>query len=157
MNELSRLTSLCLLALATTMAAALAAEQDDGIGDPELAGAASVEPGAWRTKLQQVFDPATRTLSRRMYTIWDAEPSRDLDFIWKPDRLSDERPGRINGSGHLIWRIKGKPAYDPSSVFAEYRGTCARAGSRDGASTSPAPVSITTASGRPAAWTAAAR
>ena len=123
MNELSRLTSLCLLALATTMAAALAAERNDGVGDPELAGAASVEPGAWRTKIQQVFDPATRTLSRRMYTIWDAEPSRDLDFIWTPDRLSDERPGRINGSGHLIWRIKGKPAYDPSSVFAEYRGT----------------------------------
>ena len=156
MNELSRLTSLCLLALATTMAAALAAEQNDGIGDPELAGAASVDR-AWRTKIQQVFDPATRTLSRRMYTIWDAEPSRDLDFIWTPDRPSDERPGRINGSGHLIWRIKGKPAYDLSSVFAEHRGTVREGRIEGGASTSPAPVSITTASGRPAAWTATAR
>jgi hypothetical protein len=100
---------------------ALAAESD-AARDPDIAGPAWPEQGAWRTRIQQVFDPATRTLSRRMYTIWDPEPSRDLDFAWTPDRLAADKPGRISGTGHLTWRIRGRPGYDQSSVFAQYRG-----------------------------------
>jgi hypothetical protein len=92
------------------------------IRDPAVAGPSASGPGAWLTRIQQVFDPATRTLSRRVYTIWDPEPSRDLDFVWTPDHPSSDKPGLINGTGHLVWRIKGKPSYDQSSVFAQYRG-----------------------------------
>jgi hypothetical protein len=102
--------------------------------DPEVAGPASGERGAWRTKVQQVFDPSTRTLSRRVYTIWDLDPSRDLDFDWTPDRPAADKAGRISGTGHLVWRIKGKPTYDRTSVFATYSGTI-RNGRLDGRGT----------------------
>src|SRR5712671_6537132 len=49
----------------------LAAGRDEAVADPEIAGPARVEPGAWRSKVQQKFDPQTRTLSRQLYTIWD--------------------------------------------------------------------------------------
>jgi hypothetical protein len=70
-----------------------------------------------------VFDPANRTLLRRTYTIWDPEPSRDLDFVWMPDNPGAKRAGKINGNGHLIWHIKDKPTYDRSAVVAEYSST----------------------------------
>jgi hypothetical protein len=136
-NGLGRLVSISGFAFATAFApspAVLGAEGSQPTGDPEVAGPASAEQGAWRTKIQQIFDPATRTLSRRMYTIWDAGPSRDLDFVWTPDRPSADKPGRISGTGHLVWRIKGKPTYDRSSIFAAYRGTI-RNGRIDGRGT----------------------
>ncbi len=57
-----------------------------------------------------------------MYTVWDPMPSRELDFVWVPKSVRDDKEGKINGVGHLIWRLQGKPAYDHGSVFAEYRG-----------------------------------
>ena len=87
-----------------------------------LAGRLPSEPGAWRSKTQQVFDPVARTLVRRSYTIWDPEPSRNSDFAWVPDVVEGERDGPVNGAGRLIWRIRGKPAYDPDAVFAEFQG-----------------------------------
>ncbi len=90
--------------------------------DPPVSGPAWTESGQWRRKIQQVFDARTRTLMRRAYEVWDPEPSRDLDFVWTPDRPDTDRPGPINGSGHLVWRVKGLPSYDRESVFAEYRG-----------------------------------
>jgi hypothetical protein len=91
--------------------------------DSEIAGPTQDEHGAWRSKVQQVFDPATRTLSRRLYVVWDLVPTRDLVFSWSPDRPSVDKPGKINGTGRLTWRVKGKPAYDRSAVVAEYRGS----------------------------------
>jgi len=126
MNGIGRLVSRSAIALAIILAAgpsALTAGRDDTVVDPEIAGPPRAEAGAWRSKVQQVFDPQTQTLSRRMYTIWDAEPSRDLDFIWTPDRPQADKEGRINGSGLLLWRIKGKPTYDPAAIVAQYRGT----------------------------------
>lgn len=93
------------------------------IVDAPISGPAWTETGAWRSKIQQVFDARTRTLTRRFYEVWDPEPSRDLDFVWTPERPETDRPGRINGSGHLVWRLKELPSYDRESVFAEYRGT----------------------------------
>lgn len=102
--------------------AALATGDERAIVDPAVSGPAWIEPGQWRSKVQQVFDPATRTLTRRVYEVWDPEPSRGLDFDWTPDRIGADRSRRINGSGRLVWRIKGLPTYDQGSVFAEYRG-----------------------------------
>jgi hypothetical protein len=115
---------LALLALAAMLATpgSIVAAAGQETREPEIAGPLPGERGAWRTRIQTVFDPATRKLSRRLYTVWDADPARDLDFTWLPDDSGAGRPGRINGTGLLIWRIRGKPAYDRSSIFAEYRG-----------------------------------
>ncbi len=102
--------------------ASLGANPEGAVFDPPIAGPPSVETGIWRTKVQTVFDPATRTLVRRMYVVLDPFPSRDLDFVWIPDSFAADKEGKVEGSGHLIWRLKGKPAYDRASIFAEYRG-----------------------------------
>jgi hypothetical protein len=119
------LASLGLVALTLTgwlTAASFGAGADGAVVDLPIAGPPVVETGAWRTKTQSVFDPVTRALERRMYTVWDAAPSRDLDFAWIPDSRRDDRAGKVNGAGRLIWRHKGKPAYDRAAIFAEYRG-----------------------------------
>jgi hypothetical protein len=129
MASLGRLCLISVLALATSGALctnSLATDEDGTVTDPRIAGPSRTEQGQWRTKVQQVFDERTRELVRRTYTIWDPEPSRDLDFVWTPDEPAAEKSGRINGNGHLVWRIKGKPAYERSSVFAEYHGTLGR-------------------------------
>jgi hypothetical protein len=103
-------------------AASLAASRDNLIPGADIAGPAAADTGVWRTKVISVFDPVERTLVRRMYTVWDATPAVDLDFTWIPNSLRDDVEGKINGTGRLIWRLKGKPAYDRASIFAEYRG-----------------------------------
>jgi hypothetical protein len=125
MSSIGKLLSISVIVLAISTVSSsclLAGERNAIAGDPEIAGPAWGGQGAWRTKIQQVFDPASRTLSRRMYTIWDPAPWRNLDFVWTPDSPAADRPGRVSGNGHLIWRIKDKPTYDRSAVFAEYRG-----------------------------------
>ncbi len=115
------------LVVATAMAgAAFATGELQSIADQAISGPVWIETGQWRGKIQQVFDARTRTLVRRAYEVWDPEPSRDLDFVWTPDRPEFDRSGRINGSGHLVWRLKGLPIYDRNSTFAEYRGTLRR-------------------------------
>ena len=102
--------------------ASFAAGHDDLVTDPPIAGPSAAETGVWRTKTQSMFDPVERTLVRRMYTVWDPMPSRDLDFVWLPVSVHNDKEGEINGVGRLVWRLKGKPAYERSSIFAEYRG-----------------------------------
>lgn len=110
---------------ASAMAATTAA--DFAPSNAAIAGPSRVEAGAWRSKVQHVFDGRTRILSRRLYEVWDPEPSRDLDFQWTPDRPEFDRPGRINGHGHIAWRKKDLPSYSQGGMAAEYRG-----GMRDG-------------------------
>ena len=98
-------------------------ERSDVVLDAVIAGPDTQSAGIWRTKSQLVFDPAERTLIRRMYMVWDPMPERDLDFVWIPDSLRGDKDGKVNGVGRLIWRFRGKPAYDPASIFAEYRGS----------------------------------
>ncbi len=102
--------------------ASFGAGHDDRIVDPPIAGPSTAEAGAWRTKTQSMFDRVERTVVRRMYTVWDPMPSRDLDFVWLPVSVHDDREGEINSAGRLVWRLKGKPAYERTSIFAEYRG-----------------------------------
>lgn len=114
-------------ALVLAPAEALATGNEVIVVDQPISGPAWTETGAWRSKVQQVFDQRTRTLTRRLYEIWDTEPSLDLDFAWTPDRPEADRAGRITGSGHVVWRVKGIPSYRHDGVVAEYRG-----GMRDG-------------------------
>jgi hypothetical protein len=79
-------------------------------------------PGLWQTKSQFVFDVQEKSLIRRTYTAWNSFPLRDLDFTWTPNAVASDAPGRIEGTGRLIWRPKGKPAYDRGSIYAEYNG-----------------------------------
>jgi hypothetical protein len=103
-------------------AASYGASRDDVVIDPPIAGPPAGEAGVWRSKTQSLFDPVAHTLIRREYTVWDTMPSRDLDFVWIPGSLHDDVDGKVSGNGRLIWRLKGKPAYDKASIFAEYRG-----------------------------------
>lgn len=113
---------IALMLIGRFSAVSLAAVGDEAVGDPVIAVQASGESGVWRTKTQSVFDPAEHALVRRVYTVWDAMPSRQLDFIWTPRSPREDRSGKISGVGRLIWRFEGKPAYDPASIFAVYRG-----------------------------------
>jgi hypothetical protein len=99
------------------------AAHDDRIVDRPIAGPFTTEAGMWRTKTQSMFDPVERTVVRRMYTVWDPVPSQNLDFVWLPVSMHDDHEGEINGEGRLVWRFKGRPAYERSSIFAEYGGT----------------------------------
>jgi hypothetical protein len=103
----------------------------DSATDPEIAAPDGAEEGVWRTKVQLVFDANARTLLRRAHVIWDSAPGRDLDFVWLPDSPRTDSEGKVNGSGRVLWRFKGRPAYDRSSVFSEYRGSM-REGRADG-------------------------
>jgi hypothetical protein len=117
--NLGCLASIVLGGLSTST---LAATRDEAVIEPVIAGVLRSENGVWLTKTQTVFDPSVHALVRRVYTAWDAMPSRDLDFVWSPQSLADDKDGKINGVGRLIWRFKGKPAYEPASIFAVYRG-----------------------------------
>jgi hypothetical protein len=112
-----------LVALVAQCATSFAASRDEKAIDPIIAGAPTTETGVWRSKTQSVFDPTAHSLLRRSYTVWDANPSRALDFTWIPISFGDDTEGKITGRGRLVWRYKGKPAYDSSSLFSEYRGT----------------------------------
>jgi hypothetical protein len=103
-------------------AASFGANRESAITSADIAGPSAAETGVWRTKVVSLFDPVERTLVRRMYTVWDASPALDLEFTWVPNSLRDDVEGKINGTGRLIWRLRGKPAYDRTSIFAEYRG-----------------------------------
>src|SRR5262249_22242117 len=101
---------------------ASAAGREDLVRDAEVAGPSSAEPGAWRTKTQQVFDSSNRPFIRSLYPVGGPEVLRDRDLVWVADPLADDTEGRVNGPGRLLWRLKGKPAYDPAAIVAEFRG-----------------------------------
>ena len=126
MRRTMRLAATCVLLCASIRplsGAVPEAGPDEVSSDSALVGPLLTEHGAWRSKTQRIFDPVEKTLVRRQYTVWDPEPSRDLDFVWVPDTFAEDREGVINGQGRLIWRLKDRPAYDPDFVFAEFHGT----------------------------------
>ena len=125
MRNIARVAIGCLLS--TLVSRSVAATID--ITEIEIPNSSTVatsletgEHGAWRSRTQQVFDTVERSLVRRQYIVWDPQPSRNLDFAWVPDTPVGDRDGLISGRGRLIWRMQGKPAYDPASVFGEYYG-----------------------------------
>ncbi len=109
-------------ALTIWLSTAGAAGRDIEVSDRDIVGPPTTDAGVWRTRAQTLFDPAERILTRRMYTVWDPMPEREVDFVWIPRSVRDDTEGKINGIGRLIWRLQGKPAYDHSAIVAEYRG-----------------------------------
>lgn len=103
--------------------AARASTEESTVTDPQVAGPAQAEPAQWRSKVQQVFDVRTRTLERRLYTVWDPEPSKGRDFTWSPDDPVTAEPGRISGPGKLTWRLAGQPSYDTEANVVQMSGT----------------------------------
>ena len=95
---------------------------DNIANETEVAGPNPREAGAWRERVQLVFDPSSGTLKRRRYTLWDPRPSLNRTFTWEPADEAAAAPGRITGRGRIIWREQGRPSYDASAVVAEYAG-----------------------------------
>lgn len=122
MDRLVRLAVFSGLIASFWMADARGHDATSPVIDAVIAGPME-KTGQWRTKVQLMFEAASRTLVRRTFSLWDGMSTRDLDFTWQPDDPERDTAGRINGSGHLVWRMRNQPAYDPSSIFAEYRGS----------------------------------
>ncbi len=99
-----------------------AAGHDDTTAATATRLALPAEPGQWRTRSQPVYDARTQQLLRRTVTIFDTRPSLARDFVWIPDGGGDGAAERVTGTGRLVWRAAGKPAYDPAAFLAEYRG-----------------------------------
>lgn len=95
------------------------------------------EDGAWRTRVQLVWDPATQSLTRRSYTLWDPLASEPLDSFWTPENVAADRGGRLTGRGRVAWRSRGAPSYDPGAGIATYRGDAGRARRRPGRISAP--------------------
>lgn len=123
MDWLARLTIVVTLIAGFSPTDARAGDADSSGPRVVLAGPFFEATGQWRTKVQLVFEPTTRRLTRRTYTVWDASPSRDLDFTWQPADPRHDKAGRLDGQGHLVWRLRDMPAYDRASIVAEYSGT----------------------------------
>jgi hypothetical protein len=123
MNGFGKVMALTAAAIIGCLPLMAQAESDNHSQTPEAVALIPSEPGSWRTRIQSVFDAEKRVLSRRMYTVWDASPSRNFEFVWVPDHPAKDRPGRINGSGRLMWREANKADYERSAVFATYTGT----------------------------------
>ena len=123
-------------ALLLAILPASADEESGEIGPPvQVRIALPSEPGQYRTRSQPVYDARAQALARRTYTVWDTRPSRGLDFAWLPGPgAKQDAAGRVTGEGRLVWRLAGKPAYDPAALQAEYRGRL-RAGKLDGTGT----------------------
>jgi hypothetical protein len=85
-------------------------------------GVSGDEVGRWRTKTELVFDRSTHQLVRKAFTIWDPAPSRNLDFLWTPSPDASSGEPIVAGEGHLVWRTRDRPSYDPRSFFSEYYG-----------------------------------
>ena len=115
---MTRLRRLPLLTVAAVLAAGAASPS------PAAAGAA----GAWQARSQVVWDAEAGKLVRKAYLAWDSAPELDLEFAWDGPAAAD---GSIDGAGHLVWRERGAPAYDPAAVYSDYRGTV-RNGRPDG-------------------------
>ncbi|TPL86070.1 hypothetical protein [Mesorhizobium sp. B2-3-12] len=117
-----------MIARAASLAAlALVAATIDAAGGDYLHPSPHPE---WDSRVQTIYDAATRSVSRKTVSVWDPSPEKGLDFVWEPDpKLADgglSAEGLPSGSGRLQWRIGGSPSYDPSAVFATYVGSLSR-------------------------------
>jgi hypothetical protein len=111
--------------------AEMAVEQLDAIVHRTLeSGVWGEEMGGWHSKTQLVFEASTRQLGRKLFTVWDPMPSRNLDFAWTPaSAVGDDAV--VSGEGRLVWRTRDRPTYDRRSIVIEYIGAM-RGGRPDG-------------------------
>lgn len=91
---------------------------------PAAGANADTAQGRWYERSQLVWNAATRQMERRVLKVWDVLDRADQEFYWEPDAgAGDIENGPINGSGTLVWRERGSPAYDRTAIISTYRGT----------------------------------
>ncbi len=79
--------------------------------------------GIWRQKSQLVWNHGTGEMERRLLQVWDNQNRADQEFSWDADTAGGHVDnGPINGSGLLVWRERGAPAYDKAAIVSIYRG-----------------------------------
>ncbi|SER06042.1 MORN repeat-containing protein [Thalassovita taeanensis] len=94
-----------------------------------------LQTGAPSARLQVIFNPETREVSRRMVRLFGPHPEMTLDFHWQP--ATGNWPGvtpegLADGAGVVSWRLPGAASYDPKNWHHRYEGAL-RAGRFDGA------------------------
>src|SRR6266567_9462692 len=108
-----RLVSFCRQAVAggIFLAASTAALADDlamvttgKLLQTRLSDGLPNEPGQWRTRVQVVFNNKSQRIERRVYEYFDPVPARELDIVRYPQNVRNDKPGRVNGTGRLVWR-----------------------------------------------------
>jgi hypothetical protein len=103
------------LALILIMSGAIAAKAD--------------APPVWAERMQIIYNPETRSVSRLMVRVVDPHPEKNLEFVWEPARGNwpgiDPQSGAASGPGRLVWRVRGSAGYDPKTIYSTYEGTLA--------------------------------
>ena len=89
------------------------------------------ETGRWQVKVQQVFDPKSQKVERRVYEYFDPTPGRQLDVVWYPQNPQADKSGRITGVGRLVWRERNRAAWDSAGIVRVFDGAM-RDGRPDG-------------------------
>ena len=95
---------------------------DGAVVQTVLSDGLSNEPGKWKTKIQLMFDSKSQKIVRRAFEYFDPTPSRHLDVTWYPDSELADRPGRITGTGRLVWRERDRSAWDPAGIVTVFTG-----------------------------------
>ncbi len=124
---------------ATATAPAAATERVERLDPPALdldavvtgVAAMAPAPSGWTRRTQLVWNEAKRDLERRAYEAWRGPAEAGLTFRWTPASLADDRSGRIEGRGAMVWSPPGVAALDADAALATYSGEM-RDGRRDG-------------------------
>jgi hypothetical protein len=128
MSEIVERMSACAAALCLLIAGGLSGLASPVSADPpssmEVASPRMPQAGqgAWRERVQLVWNGSTSQLERRRYEVFDPFAAESLDIFWEARDALADRAGRISGSGVLTWRSAGALRYGPSSIMAQYRG-----------------------------------
>lgn len=82
--------------------------------------------GQWAERVQIVYDPDTKGVARIRLRVWDMQPEKGLEFLWEPEKDSylalGAADGVIEGSGKLVWRVRGSAAHDRRAIHSTYHG-----------------------------------
>lgn len=106
------------------LAAAVAGAAPIGAAWAEAQALARTEAPSER--LQVIYNPETRAVSRRMVRLYDPHPGMALDFTWEPapgNWPGITPDGFADGPGKVSWRAPGVAGYDPRAVHHSYEGT----------------------------------
>jgi hypothetical protein len=104
------------------LSVALALLLSGAAAGPSVSGGG--EGGRWAERVQIVYDAATRSVERKRVKVWNAEPEKNLEFVWEPEKHAGTiaADGSVSGKGKLVWRVRGSASYDPKAVYSVYSG-----------------------------------
>ncbi len=92
------------------------------------ASASDIAEGEWSTRVQILYDAQSKTVARALVRVWNAEPAKNLEFLWEPDPKAPAQiapDSTLSGKGTLTWRVRGSASYDPRAVYSVYKGLLA--------------------------------